>query len=228
MIRFASHSAEWMEGPRSARLKPRPFRASAIPRVSVPAARLKAAGGSARATQAKFRGQGWPWRAEGTEEVWHRSAVGTLLLGRFPHCHSGDGKRCDSVDESRTSELPALLPIRGSPWRALCHCDVPTTAYFHFFRDTLYRISAAFTNYGGTNFRATYEAFSAKYGPPLKELITEYQNDFGAKFGGRLVIWDNGVSAIELSETTEPRISPQLSLRTNKGQLMRLPLHLES
>ena len=209
MIRFASHSAEWMEGPRSARLKPRPFRASSIPRVSVRAARLKAAGGSARATQAKFRGQGWPWRAEGTEEVWNRSAVGTLLLGRFPHCHSGDGKRRDS-------------------WRALCHCDVPTTAYFHFFRDTLYRISAAFTNYGGTNFRATYEAFSAKYGPPLKELITEYQNDFGAKFGGRLVIWDNGVSAIELSETREPRISPQLSLRTNKRQPMRLPLHLES
>lgn len=78
--------------------------------------------------------------------------------------------------------------------------DISTTPYFDFFQGKLYRISAAFFNYGGVNFKAMRKALTEKYGAPAKEIPTEYQNPFGAKLAGLMVTWDNGVSTIELTE----------------------------
>jgi hypothetical protein len=62
--------------------------------------------------------------------------------------------------------------------------DIQTSAYFDFFQGRLYRISAAFLNYGGSNFRSMLEAFASKYGPPTSQEQHEYQNGFGATFSG--------------------------------------------
>jgi hypothetical protein len=78
--------------------------------------------------------------------------------------------------------------------------DIETTAYFDFFQSRLYRISAAFVNYGGTNFKSMIEAFTTKYGTPTSQENREYQNAFGAKFTGRIVTWDNSTSTIVISE----------------------------
>ena len=78
--------------------------------------------------------------------------------------------------------------------------DIETTAYFEFFQGRLYHISAVFLNYGGSNFKSMVEAFSAKYGPPTSQENHEYQNAFGAKFAGLIIVWDNSVSRIVMSE----------------------------
>jgi hypothetical protein len=78
--------------------------------------------------------------------------------------------------------------------------DIQTSAYFDFFQGRLYRISAAFLNYGGSNLRSMLEAFTSKYGPPTSQEQHEYQNGFGAKFSGLIVVWENSTSRIVISE----------------------------
>lgn len=78
--------------------------------------------------------------------------------------------------------------------------DIKTTAYFDFFQNELYRMTAAFSNYGGLNFKAMHESLIAKYGAPSKQISNEYQNSFGARVAGLTITWDNGVSTIELTE----------------------------
>jgi len=78
--------------------------------------------------------------------------------------------------------------------------DIETTAYFDFFQGRLYHISAAFLNYGGGNFKSMLEAFTGKYGAPTTQENHDYQNAFGAKFTGLIVVWDNSTSRIVISE----------------------------
>jgi len=77
--------------------------------------------------------------------------------------------------------------------------DIRTKSYFYFFQSRLYGISAAFVNHG-SEFRAMLEAFTGKYGQPTSQEMRDYQNSFGAKFTGRIITWDNGVSRIVLTE----------------------------
>ena len=83
--------------------------------------------------------------------------------------------------------------------------DVDTTAYFDFFNGKLYRISAAFLNYGGTNFASMRDAFISKFGPATKDDVVEYNNAFGVKFSGHVLTWDNGVSTIVLTEINQSK-----------------------
>ena len=84
--------------------------------------------------------------------------------------------------------------FNGTKWTI---ADVPVTAYFEFYQGTLYKFSAAFPSSGFSLMRS---AFEKKYGTPAKVDVHEYQNGYGAKYQGAVVVWDNGVSRIELME----------------------------
>jgi len=91
-------------------------------------------------------------------------------------------------------------PFEGFQGKYFTIADINTTACFEFFQEKVYRISAAFLNAGGTNFKAMLEALTSKYGPATSQETREYQNSFGAKISGRVITWDNGVSKIVLTE----------------------------
>lgn len=75
--------------------------------------------------------------------------------------------------------------------------EIPTTAQFDFYQAKLYRISATFY---ASRFSAMQEALTGKYGTASSATAVEYQNRFGAKVTGSVVVWDNGVSAITLRQ----------------------------
>ncbi len=75
--------------------------------------------------------------------------------------------------------------------------DIPATTQFDFYQGKLYRISATFYI---SRFNAMQEALAGKYGPPSATTAVDYQNAFGAKFTGSVVIWDNSVSTIALRQ----------------------------
>ncbi len=75
--------------------------------------------------------------------------------------------------------------------------DVPATTEFDFYQDKLYRISATFY---AVRFAAMQEALTGKYGTPSSITAVDYQNAFGAKFTGSVVVWDNSISTITLRQ----------------------------
>jgi hypothetical protein len=75
--------------------------------------------------------------------------------------------------------------------------DIPATTQFDFFQDKLYRIAATFY---AVRFTAMLEASTGKYGTPASVTVVDYQNAFGAKFTGNVVVWDNSVSTITLRQ----------------------------
>jgi hypothetical protein len=86
--------------------------------------------------------------------------------------------------------------FKGTKWTI---ADVPVTAYFDFYQGVLYRLSAAFPSAGFSLMRS---AFAEKYGSPTNVGMQEYQNAYGAKSQGAVVVWDNGVSRIELTQVS--------------------------
>jgi hypothetical protein len=75
--------------------------------------------------------------------------------------------------------------------------DIPATTQFDFFQEKLYRLAATFY---AVRFTSMQEALSGKYGAPASVTTADYQNAFGAKYTGSVIIWDNGVSSITLRQ----------------------------
>jgi hypothetical protein len=129
------------------------------------------------------------------------------VAARFaPSCSDDnpDGVRPPATNADWTKDgfvfCQPYLFFEQSRGQSFTVAEIETTAYFDFFQGRLYHISAAFLNNGGSNFKSMLEPFTGKYGAPTSQENHEYQNAFGAKFTGLIVVWDNSASRIVMSE----------------------------
>lgn len=111
-----------------------------------------------------------------------------------------DGKDATSWTAVGLVFCDPYFPFENSHGVFFTLAEINTTARFDFIDGKLYRVSAAFPNTGGVNFRAMRDALTSKYGNPSQERLTNYQNSFGATRTGSIVSWDNGITTIELTE----------------------------
>lgn len=122
--------------------------------------------------------------------------VAPLCSDDFPEARLTPGReeRSDSYTKAGLVYCQPYFPFEGPLFTV---ADVPTTAEFDFYNSRLFSISASFLHVAFDHIKG---AFIAKYGAATSETNKDYQNRLGAKFTGRVLAWDNGVSVIELEE----------------------------
>jgi hypothetical protein len=87
---------------------------------------------------------------------------------------------------------------------------VPTELFlYHFVNGKLYKITVLFSH---NNFGKVLDALKAKYGEPKGKTSRTYQNSYGAKFTGEVILWENATSAMLLHERADRLDSSQLTL----------------
>jgi hypothetical protein len=96
-----------------------------------------------------------------------------------PHCSDDfPGARLtpDRADSSSLWTAAGLVfcepyfPFENFRGQYFTIADINTSAEFNFFAGKLFRISAAFQNIAGVNFKAMRESLIAKFGAPTKEV----------------------------------------------------------
>jgi hypothetical protein len=113
------------------------------------------------------------------EEPWHPKAKVVNARITFPFEDSERGTNYGS------SYVPALAGVKTKHH------------HYSFVDGRLYEIYYAFPQ---SRFAQIQEAMVTTYGKPKSVDVKEYQNGFGAKFTGKVCIWDNGTSNIVLME----------------------------
>lgn len=68
-----------------------------------------------------------------------------------------------------------------------------TSIDYRFYNDRLYQINMTFM---ANDYTTIKTAFNEKYGPPAKVTTQSFQNGFGARWTGELLIWEKGDQSI--------------------------------
>lgn len=113
----------------------------------------------------------------------------------YPHCsdeHTKDKLLLADPEELAVGLVNCMIPSKTTI------ANRPTQFHlFKFVDQGLYEIMLVIDH---LDYLTVREALSSKYGEPHSKSTKEYQNAFGARFQGEVLIWDNEVSAIQLLE----------------------------
>lgn len=98
----------------------------------------------------------------------------------------------------RSGEIGCLTSMEGFnvEARTVAGKEALYLRYF-FFTERLYRITMGFYGY---HFPTVLEAFMQKYGTPEKVTEEAFQNGYGARWTGEVVIWRKGKQSITLKQ----------------------------